>query len=73
MVGFVDVAFVPKPVAAATAKLRLGEVSSPVAPDGWHIYNLYGRRRAGTLTFAQVGDVIRAELTRQKRSAALTK
>ena len=73
MVGWVDVASVPKPVADAIAKLKVGGISAPVALNGWHIYKLYGRRPAGTLSFAQVGDVIRNELTRQKRSAALTK
>jgi foldase protein PrsA len=73
MVGWADVSSVPKPVADAIAKLKVGGISSPVALNGWHIYKLYGRRPAGTLPFDQVGDVIRNELTRERRSAALTR
>jgi len=73
MVGWVDVAAVPKPVADAIAKMKVGQISAPVNLGGWHIYKLYGRRPATTLSFAQVGNVILKELTRQKRAAALTK
>jgi parvulin-like peptidyl-prolyl isomerase len=73
MVGWVDLASVPAPVAAALAKLDAGEITQPVNIGGWHIYKLYGRRAATTLPFAQVADVIVKELTRQQRAAALTK
>lgn len=73
MVGWVDLASVPQPVAAALAKLKVGEITKPVNIGGWHIYKLYGRRAATTLRFAQVADVIVKELTRQQRAAALTK
>jgi parvulin-like peptidyl-prolyl isomerase len=72
MVGWVDVSSVPKPVLAALAKLKVGAITEPVNIGGWHIYKLYGRRAATTLQFAQVGDVILKELTRQARAAALT-
>ena len=73
MVGWVDLASVPKPVARALAKLKVGQITEPVNLNGWHVYKLYGRKPATTLSFAQVGDVILKELTRQRRSAALTK
>jgi parvulin-like peptidyl-prolyl isomerase len=73
MVGWVDLTAVPQPVAAALAKLKVGEITKPVNIGGWHIYKLYGRRVATTLPFAQVADVIVRELTRQQRAAALTK
>ena len=63
----------PKPVADALAKLKVGEITKPVNIGGWHIYKLYGRRAASTLPFAQVADVIVKELTREQRAAALTK
>jgi parvulin-like peptidyl-prolyl isomerase len=72
MVGWVDLSSVPKPVLDALAKLKVGAITKPVNIGGWHIYKLYGRRAATTLQFAQVGDVIRTELTRQQRAAALT-
>ena len=73
MVGWVDLSSVPKQVITALAKLKVGEITEPVNIGGWHIYKLYGRRAASTLPFAQVGDVILAQLTRQQRAAALTK
>jgi foldase protein PrsA len=73
MVGWVDLSSVPKQVITALAKLKVGEITEPVNIGGWHIYKLYGRRAASTVSFAQVGDVILKELTRQQRAAALTK
>jgi parvulin-like peptidyl-prolyl isomerase len=73
MIGWVEVASIPKPVAAALAKLEVGQISTPVNMGGWHIYKLYGRRAASTVPFARVGDVILTELTRQQRATALTK
>jgi parvulin-like peptidyl-prolyl isomerase len=73
MIGWIDVASIPKPVATALAKLKVGQITEPVSIGGWHIYKLYGRRAASTVPFAQVGEVILKELTRQQRAAALTK
>jgi foldase protein PrsA len=73
MIGWVDVSSIPKAATDALAELKAGDISDPVNFGMWHIYKLYGRRPAITLPFAQVGDVILKELTRQQRSAALTK
>jgi parvulin-like peptidyl-prolyl isomerase len=72
VMGWVLVESLPKPLATAAAKLRLGATSAPVAaPGGLYILKLLGRRAGKQFSFAQVEDQVRRELTSRQRSAAL--
>jgi foldase protein PrsA len=74
MLGWVDVTSLPKALADGVADLMPNQLSKPVhVGPSWYIVKLYRRRPATTMSFAQVGDVILKELTRQQRSAALSK
>jgi foldase protein PrsA len=70
--GWVLVGSLPKPLAAAVAKLGVGDMSPPVAaPAGVYILKLLGRRPSKQFSFAQVEGQVRSELTRRRRSSAL--
>lgn len=72
VMGWVHVKSLPKPLAAATAMLRVGDTSAPVAATaGVYILKLLGRRPGKQYSFAQVEDQVRRELTRRQRSKAL--
>lgn len=73
MLGWTDVSSLPAALGKAVAGLKVNQLAKPVqVGPSWYVVKLYGRRAATTLQFAQVGDVILKELTRQARAAALT-
>ena len=70
--GWVLASSLPVPLRKAEAALSKGEVSKPVAAFGqWYVLKLEGRRAARTLSFGQVHERLRQELTRLKRAKAL--
>lgn len=72
MLGWISVASLPKPMAQVVAKMKVGEISSPIAAlGGWHVLKLYGRRAPHTVPFAQIEAPLRAQLTKQRQLAAL--
>jgi foldase protein PrsA len=72
LLGWISVSSLPKPMAQVVAKMKVGEVSSPVAAlGGWHVLKLYGRRASHTVPFAQIEAPLRAQLTKQRQLAAL--
>jgi foldase protein PrsA len=72
MLGWISVASLPKPMAEAVARMRVGQISRPVQALGdWHVLKLYGRRAAVAVPFAQVEKSLRAQLTKQRQLAAL--
>jgi parvulin-like peptidyl-prolyl isomerase len=72
LLGWVEEASLPEPLAQAVRGLKRGELSEVTAgPGGWFILKLYDRRAAQTRSFAEVEDELRAELDRRERLQAL--
>lgn len=72
LLGWVEEASLPEPLAKAVQGLKRGELSEVTAgPGGWFILKLYDRRAAQTRTFAEVEGELRVELDRRERLQAL--
>ena len=72
VMGWVLVASLPKPLAAAAVRLGVGDVSAPVAgPGGVYILKVLARRPGKQFSFAEVEGQLQRELTLRQRSAAL--
>lgn len=70
--GWVSSPTLPAEVRDAIAGLSPGDVTKPFRSFArWHLFKLYARRPAVVTPFADVAGVIRAELTRRLRGAAL--
>jgi parvulin-like peptidyl-prolyl isomerase len=74
MLGWVDPRSLPGPLGKAVARLRVGQISAPVAgPGGTWIFRLLARRPGRVVPFAGVSSQIQDALTGRQRSAALDK
>jgi parvulin-like peptidyl-prolyl isomerase len=72
LLGWVLVVTLPPEVRAALAGVHAGGVTEPVRSSGrWQLFKLYARRPARVTPFADVAGLIRRELTRRRRAAAL--
>jgi foldase protein PrsA len=72
LLGWISLPTLPREVRAAIAGLSQGEVTRPVRTFGrWHLYKLFRRRPAVVTPLHDVAAVVRAELTRRLRVAAL--
>ena len=74
MVGWIAESSLPKSLQAALKKVEVGHLSAPTQVGAsWYVLKVFERRPAGTMSFAQAGDLIQKELTRRKQADALTK
>jgi len=74
MLGWVDPSSMPKPLSKAVARLRVGQISAPVAgPGGTWVFRVLARRQERVVPFASVRAQIREALTGRRRSLALDK
>ena len=74
MLGWVDPRSLPVPLGKAVARLRVGQISAPVAgPGGTWVFKVLARRPQRVTPFASVRAQIEDGLTGRRRSAALDK
>ena len=74
MLGWVDPRSLPVTLGKAVARLRVGQISAPVAgPGGTWIFRVLARRSQRVAPFASVRTQIEDGLTGRRRSAALDK
>jgi parvulin-like peptidyl-prolyl isomerase len=74
MLGSLDPRSLPGPLGQAVGRLRVGQISAPVAgPGGTWVFKVFARRSQRVAPFASVRAQIEHGLTGRRRSAALDK
>jgi len=74
MLGWLDPRSLPGPLGKAVGRLRVGQISAPVAgPGGTWVFKVFARRSQRVAPFASVRAQIEHGLTGRRRSAALDK
>ncbi len=72
MLGWLDPRSLPGPLGKAVGRLRVGQISAPVAgPGGTWVFKVLARRPRRVASFAEVRAQIEDGLTGRRRSAAL--